>query len=257
MTSPITFKNFLESVQTVDEDQLLHASINDKGKLKALFVIGLPGSGKSYTVKRIGGNIGPIIINTDRAAEHKSKVLGVPITSDTWVDMFQDSALRVTSNVLYHATNGLLPLFVDGTAGDASAILRRAGILEGLGYDVGLVWVHASLDTAKRRARDRAKEMGREVDEEFIEHVHRESLANYDYLKGKFSFFTVYKNDVDILDDTEINRVYKQSMEFFNGPVENVLGIKHIERIHAAKEKYMVPTILSEEKLKSKLKGWY
>ena len=32
------------------EQFLLNESINDKGILKAIFIVGLPGAGKSYTV---------------------------------------------------------------------------------------------------------------------------------------------------------------------------------------------------------------
>ena len=55
------------------EEFLLNESINDKGILKAIFVVGLPGAGKSYTISNLKGQISPKIVNTDVALEFLSK----------------------------------------------------------------------------------------------------------------------------------------------------------------------------------------
>ena len=52
---------------------IINESINDKGILKAIFVVGLPGSGKSYTVQRLRGTVSPVVVNTDKVAEFLSK----------------------------------------------------------------------------------------------------------------------------------------------------------------------------------------
>lgn len=45
--------------------KFLTESINDKGKFKAIFIIGIPGSGKTYTISKLKGIISPRVINTD------------------------------------------------------------------------------------------------------------------------------------------------------------------------------------------------
>lgn len=252
-----SFKTFLEGLKIQSYDELILDSINDRGRLKAIFVVGLPGSGKSYTVKRLSGDISPVVINTDRAAEFISKKTGIKINKDTWEEVFSDKAMRVTSEILFQATNGLLPLFIDGTAGDTSAILRRAGILEGLGYDVGMVWIDTSLDTAKRRAEERAKINGREVDVSFIDKVHAETLKNKDFFSSRFQFFVEYRNNADGIDNTVISKLFSKTRAFYDAPLKNGLGRRHIEKLTAANEKYLTPTILTAEKLRAKMKGWY
>ena len=54
--------------------QFISESINDKGIFKAVFVIGLPGAGKSYTVSQLRGSVSPKVVNTDIAAEFWASV---------------------------------------------------------------------------------------------------------------------------------------------------------------------------------------
>ena len=149
--------------------EFLNESINDKGLFKAVFVVGPPGSGKSYTLSKLTGNIEPRIVNTDIALEYMSKKLGITASSENWKTVFRDTTKRMTSNKLFSYLDGMLPLFIDGTSNNTSNILQRAGILESLGYDVAMIFVNTDIETAKKRAKDRAQKINREVDEEFIE----------------------------------------------------------------------------------------
>ncbi len=72
---------------------------------------------------------------------------------------------------MFQHLNGMLPLFVDGTSNDISNVLSRAGILESVGYDVGMVFIDTTLDAALSRADQRGKEINRHVDPKFIEKV--------------------------------------------------------------------------------------
>ena len=64
--------------------QFVAESINDKGVLKAVFVIGIPGAGKSYTVKKLNGTVQPRVVNTDRATEYLGLKLGRIIKPEEW-----------------------------------------------------------------------------------------------------------------------------------------------------------------------------
>ena len=240
----ITFKQFISE------------SINDKGILKAIFVIGIPGAGKSYTVKQLNGTVTPRIINTDKAGEFLSAKTGTQINSKTWHEMFKDSATRITRNSITGYLDGMLPLFVDGTSNDASNILHRMGILESLGYDVGIVYVSTSLEVAKARAKAREKEINRAVDDSFIDEVHSRSEENAQYLKTKVHFFKEIKNDGDLNDEIML-KAFKAVQGFFDEEVQNPVGKRALEKLKEAKQKYLVPSVISKEILEKKVDGWY
>jgi predicted ABC-type ATPase len=235
----------------------MQESIEDKGILKALFVIGIPGSGKSYTVKQMKGTISPRVVNTDIATEYAARKHNVPANSANW-PKFKDSAHRITKNALQGYINGMLPLFVDGTSNDVSNIQHRMGILKSLGYDVGVVYINTNLETAKARAKSRALDIGREVDVSFIEAVHKQSEENAAYLKSEVEFFRVINNDGDsVLTDKEMQDAFKAAQSFFAAPLQNIVGKRNLEKLKAEKQKYLAPLIMTDEALAHKIDGWY
>lgn len=237
--------------------QYIDESINDKGILKAVFVVGIPGAGKSYTIKQLGGAFSPKIVNTDKATEFLSKKFDIESNSETWKSFFRDRTRPMTVNMLTGYLNGMLPLFVDGTSNDVSNVLGRAGILESLGYDVGMCFVDTNLDVAKARALKRGDEIGRHVSSDFIEKVHALSQENKEYFKGKFSFFQEIKNNPGELDDSAIMKIYKQVSGFYSGEVQNPVGKRTLQKLKDNGEKYLVPEVFDMETLKKKVEGWY
>lgn len=241
----ITFKQFVSE------------SINDKGILKAIFVIGLPGAGKSYTVSKLQGTVSPRIVNTDKASEFLSIKWKKPISSENWND-YKDTATRITKSLLTGYIDGMLPLFVDGTSNDVSNILHRIGILESIGYDVGVVFVNTSLEVAKQRATDRAAKINRHVDMDFIEQVHLKNKENAAYLKSKVSYFKEVDNNGDnVITDKELYAAFKTTQSFFNAPVVNPVGRRTLDKMKEQKQKYLSPNILSKDVLSNKIDGWY
>jgi len=234
----------------------LEEGINDKGIFKAIFVVGIPGAGKSYTISKIKGVVSPQVINTDRASEYLAKKLGITSGEDNW-SLFKDSAHRITVNHLTQCLNGMLPLFVDGTSSDVSNILARVGILESIGYDVGCIFVETDLDVAIDRAERRAAAINRTVPQDFIKKVHALSQENKEYLKGKFDFFKVANNNPGSLDDSSMHALFKQTQSFFDGPLKNPVGIRALQTLKENNEKYLSPLVFSEEELKTKAVGWY
>lgn len=237
-------------------DFLLTESINDRGILKAIFVVGIPGAGKSYTIKKISGDISPLIVNTDKAVEYLVKKTGVEATDDTW-SMFEDSSKRITRAQLQQYVNGMLPLFVDGTSNDVSNILNRVGILESLGYDVGCIFVNTSIEVAKARAEERAKKIGRHVNMEFIERTHKLAEENKQFLKGKMDFFKEFNNDGDEMTNAVLDKLFTQVRGFFDSPLKNPVGRRQLEKLKAEGEKYLSPTIMDMDVISRKINSWY
>lgn len=239
------------------KEYLLTESINDKGLFKAVFVVGIPGSGKSYTVKNLKGAVNPRVVNTDIALEFLSKKLKIEANSETWKTTFRDSSKRITSTKLYSYLDGMLPLFIDGTSNNVSNILQRAGILESLGYDIGMIFIDTSLETAIKRAEERAKEINRSVDKSFIEKVYQASNENKEYFKNKFDYFAEIKNGDGELTDDALLDAYRKVQNFYNTPVKNPIGKANINKIREESQKYLTPTCMSSEKLKNKISTWY
>jgi predicted ABC-type ATPase len=236
--------------------QFVAELINDRGILKAVFVIGLPGAGKSYTISKIRGPVSPVVVNTDKSIEFLSKKMDIEVNRDTWHN-FADKSAAMTKEQLTQYVNGMLPLFVDGTSNDVSNILNRIGILESLGYDVGVVFVSASLGTAMKRAAERAKSTGRHVDEDFIKRVHEQNEENKEYLANKVGFFKEVENDTDQLTDQVLLQAYKSVQSFFDRPVENPVGKRTLDKMKEYKAKYLAPDIYSIDVIKKKIESWY
>ena len=237
--------------------QFLDESTSDKGIMKALFIVGIPGAGKSYTVSKLKGTISPLVVNTDRATEFLSKKLDIPSNDETWKTVFRESSRRITKSQLYNYLNGMLPLFVDGTSNDVSNVLGRAGLLKSIGYDVGMVFVETSLDVALARAKKRAEEIGRDVNPDFIRQVYKLSQDNKSYFEGEFDFFRTVNNDPGELDDKALLKIFKEVQGFYNEPVKNLVGQRTLNKLKLAEEKYLVPEIFDEEELKKKCDAWY
>jgi dephospho-CoA kinase len=233
--------------------QFIAESVNDKGIMKAIFIIGLPGAGKSYTVKQLSGSISPKVVNTDRATEYLAKKYKKTSTSKNWNE-FKDSAHRITNNTLLNYLDSMLPLFIDGTSNDVSNILNRIGILESIGYDIGVIFVHTDIDTAIARAKSRT---GRDVDEDFIHTVDKKNLENAEYLKAKVNFFKQIDNTTDGLDDAVMQKAFKAVQGFYNEPISNPVGKRTLEELQEKKAKYLVPDVFTKEALDKKISSWY
>ena len=234
----------------------LPESINDSGIFKAIFIVGLPGSGKSYTAKRLMGTIRPVIVNTDRAAEYIGKKKDIFISKFTW-DVLEDDALRITEATLFGYLNGMLPLFIDGTSNSASRIMHRMGILESLGYDIGIIHVKTSLETAIERSKERTFKVGRDVDEDFIKHVHAESEDNINFLRSRVEFFKDVNNEYGELTDVAMLKLFKASQSFFSKEIANPIGQRSVAALKEAKQKYLSPALIEDKQLKNLIRGWY
>jgi dephospho-CoA kinase len=244
VTQSLTFKQFLTE------------SANDKGIFKAIFVVGIPGAGKTFTIKQINSTLKARIVCTDIAVEFLAKKYKKPVNNDTWPD-FKDKSNKLTKDALHGYLNGALPLFIDSTSNNISQILHRAGLLESLGYDTGMIFVSAPLETAIKRAEARAKQNHRHVDVDFIRHVYSEAEENKEYFRSKFSFFKELKNDENQLTNETLLKAFKKVNDFFDSPIQNPIGVRYVDTMREKKFKYLSPDIIAEDALKRKVDGWY
>jgi predicted kinase len=240
------------------KDYLLSESIEDKGILKAMFLAGTPGAGKSYTFRKItDGSIHPRVVNTDRFFEYYGKKLNIKLDTDENADnlwkSYEDKIYLLNKESLKNYINSMLPLIIDGTSVSPNNLLLRVGILESLGYDTTMVYIETNLKTALRRNSERA----RRVPEDFIIKSHELITKSEDFYRNKFQKFFKIKNNDGEFNDEDITEAYRKVGSFFSGPISNPVGKEVIQKLRSEKHKYLCPAIITQHELDSKLDFWY
>ena len=241
--------------EVIRAKQVMHGKVskvrhNDKGIFKAVFVMGIPGSGKSYTVDKIAGSIMPRIVNTDSSLEFLVKKYGDDY-KNVW-EKHGPKTEKMTQGKLKRALDGALPLMLENTSASASSILLRMGLLESLGYDIAMVYVNTDLGVAL----DRANKRDRVVDADFIKRAHNKIEKDVEFLKPKFSKFMEIKNSDGELTDDVLMKAYKAMQHFYSAPVQNPIGKRNMESMKAGNG-YMVDSVLEEDELSSMVSSWY
>ena len=208
--------------------QELQEGVYDPNILKAFFLAGGPGSGKSYVVKRGTGGLGLKIVNSDDVLEKYIKDAGLslkmPKSEEEPRDKLRDKAKAVTKARMGNYVEGRLGLIIDGTGKDYDKIAKQATGLKQLGYDVHMIFVNTSLETALKRNAKRDRTVPRSIA--------TKSWKTVQSNMGKFSqyfrqnFIVVDNNDSD---EDVMGPVYKQVMSLAKKKVQNKTGLNWIQ----------------------------
>ena len=177
--------------------QDLQEGVYDPNILKAFFLAGGPGSGKSYVVKRTTGGLGMKVVNSDDAFEKLLKDAGLslkmPPEEEEPRDVARGRAKELTAKRKANYVEGRLGLIIDGTGREFDKISKQARELEILGYDVYMIYVNTSLDVALQRNEQRP----RSVPTSIVTNSWKAVQNNI----GKFSNF--FKNGFIIVDNND------------------------------------------------------
>jgi predicted kinase len=239
--------------------QFIDESINDKGALKAIFLAGTPGAGKSYTASKISGGIEPRVVNTDKMLEFLAKKNNVSLkhdgteNSDSQYRELVDKSKHLTKSQLVQYINSMNPLIIDGTSSNINNLVQRVGMLEFFGYDVGMVWVDTDFDTAVSRVMQR----DRTVPVEVIEKVYQQAEENKEYYKSKFDFFVEIKNGHGELTNEALMGAFKAAQSFYTGEVNNPIGRRNLEKLKDSNSGYMSPILYDIEEIQKRVSLWY
>ena len=175
----------------------LQEGVYDPNILKAFFLAGGPGSGKSYVVQRTAGGLGMKIVNSDDAFEKLLKDAGLslkmPPEEEGPRDVARGRAKELTAKRKANYVEGRLGLIIDGTGREFDKISKQARELEILGYDVYMIFVNTSLDVALQRNEQRP----RSVPTSIVTNSWKAVQSNI----GKFSNF--FKNGFIIVDNND------------------------------------------------------
>ena len=214
----------------------LQEGVYDPNILKAFFLAGGPGSGKSYVVRRTTGGLGMKVVNSDNAFEKLLKDAGLslkmPDEEEEPRDVVRDRAKAITKAQQKNYVKGRLGLIIDGTGKNYEKIAYQARELQLLGYDTHMIFVNTSLDTALQRNADRP----RSVKTSIVTNSWKEVQSNI----GKFS--QLFKRNFIVVDNNDAGedvfaKVYKQVMHLAKGKVQNPFGRQWIANEIARRRK--------------------
>lgn len=230
---------------------ILNEGINDKGIWKAIFMAGTPGAGKSYVREKLGGGVEPRVVNTDTWTEFFG------VKKGEW-SFFKEDIKRISADQLSNYINSMLPLWVDGTSSKPGNTVSRQGMLEGFGYDTGMLWVNTDLDTAIDRAKEREKLIGRHVDTDFIVESYKKINKLKPYYKSNFKWFKEVDNNDGELTEKVMTKLHKEANSFFTQPLMNGLGKYYQDDLINNGGKYLIDSgEVDISMIKQKIKGWY
>ena len=214
--------------------QDLQEGLNDPNIFKAFFLAGGPGSGKSYVVRATTGGTGLRIVNSDDIFEKYLKDAGFDMDMSTAKaereaeerDKMRKRAKKLTRTRMGDVTTGKggylegrIGLIIDGTGKDYAKITEQATKLKQLGYDVHMIFVNTSLDTALERNAKRERTVPTDVATRSWNAVQRNI--------GKFSqYFRQNFVVVDNNDATEdvMTPVFKQIRGLLKKPVRSPIA---------------------------------
>ena len=222
-------------------EDIISDGVNDPGILKAVFLAGGPGSGKSFVASDVFGigDLGKISpkglksVNSDTAFEIFLKKMDVDPKDlarikDEDPELFnkltgemgsvRNKAKDVTQKQQSLYKSGRLGLIIDGTGDEVMSIRKKKEDLEELGYDCYMVFVNTSLDVARQRNSKR----DRRLPDEFVKIVWKKCQENLGH------FQSIFGNNFAIVDNTEAKpvpeNVKKRVDQFLSEPVKNPIG---------------------------------
>ena len=240
--------------------QLLTEGVFDKGILKAVFMAGGPGSGKSYVVSQLFGipkkvNVsisGLKSVNSDTEFEFLLKKYGFAtfgtgkLDIDKWPDDVFDmiaggdedsenmtlrkKAKLMTADRKKQYMEGRLGMIIDGTGHNFGKIKKEKEKLEALGYDCYMVFVNTSLEVAKQRNQERERRLPEKILVKSWQDV-QNNLGKFQALFG--SNFAIVDNSKFLKPEEaqkKFGRLTKKYIDkFIKKPIKNIIGKKWVK----------------------------
>ena len=220
--------------------QDLQEGLNDPNIFKAFFLAGGPGSGKSYVVRKTTGGTGLRIVNSDDLFEKYLKDAGFDMDMSTVKaerekeerDKMRDRAKKLTRTRMGDVTTGKggylegrIGLIIDGTGKDYDKIAKQATQLKQLGYDVHMIFVNTSLDTALERNAKRERTVPEDVAVKSWNAVQRNIGKFSQYFRA--NFVVVDNNDAD---EDVMTPVFKQIQGLLKKPVKSPIAKQWVKQ---------------------------
>ena len=227
-------------------EEFVGEGVYDQGILKAFFMAGGPGSGKSYVateifdfpkgaVSSVSYATGLKLVNNDNAFEKGLKDAGYSPADlselakdpDEWAKVMtiRTNAKRLTKKFQDNYITNKLGQVIDGTGKNFDRIKGHRKLYLDMGYDTYMVFVNTSLVIAQERNLMRERKLDSKMVEKMWKEV-QDNLGKFQKLFGA--------NRMLIVDNSEyggdvLKQIEKQIAKHINKPVQNPLGKRWIQ----------------------------
>ena len=231
-------------------ESFLQEGVNDPGILKAFFMAGGPGSGKSYVAaelfalpqsdkfQTVSYDTGLKLVNSDAAFEILLKKNAIDMAKlmslkdkdpQEWdrAMALRDRAKKITKGTKEMYIQGRLGMIIDGTGKNYGKIEGQVKRLRDLGYDCYMVFVNTSLEVALERNNARARKLPEDMVTKMWDEV-QQNLGKFQRLFKSKRFEIVDNSEYG--DTTPIDLVAKEINGFMKQPVSNPIGKQWIEK---------------------------
>lgn len=243
----------IDILRELVKECLLVEGVYDQNTLKAVFMAGGPGSGKSHTAKLIfladpkstvatATWSGLKLVNSDPAFEVNLEKAGInpgdlATMSDeefekatVGADSPRGRAKKTKRKQLSNYMDGRIGVVIDGTGDDFGKISTKKKEMESAGYDTMMIFVNTSLDVAQERNAARKRKLKPELVEDVWNDV-QENMGSFQGLFGGGNFVIVDNTKYGPVSET----VQKAISSFLRRPIENPIGKKWIDEELKAK----------------------
>jgi predicted kinase len=236
------------------EKTSLNEGVHDPGILKAFFMAGGPGSGKSYVatelfrfpkgaVSSVSYATGLKLVNNDNAFEKGLKKAGynagelskLAKDPEEWVKVMaiRDRAKGITKKLQDNYISGRLGQVIDGTGKNFDKIRGHRKLYNDLGYDTYMVFVNTSLEIALERNQMRE----RKLDDSMVEKMWKEVQDNLGHFQKLFG-----ANRMLIVDNSKegadvLSQIEKQVDKHIRKSIQNPLGKRWIQEQTTLRDK--------------------
>ena len=209
--------------------QDLQEGLQDPNIFKAFFLAGGPGSGKSFVVRKHSGGTGLRVVNSDDAFEALLKKanlsLKMPEEEEAPREVQRQRAKKITKTRQTNYIDGRIGLVIDGTGKEYDKIAKQATELKQLGYDVHMIFVNTSLDTALARNAKRDRSVPEDIVVQSWNSVQR-NIGKFSQL-FRANFVVVDNNDAD---EDVLTPVFKQIKGLLKKPVRSPLAKQWVKQ---------------------------
>lgn len=224
--------------------RLVNEGVYDPGILKAIWLGGGPGSGKSFISNYVFGMIddkgntisksvnpyGLKVSSSDNAFEFLLKKANINMKdlrtmANSEFEKYtkgdqseRGRAKKITEKILEYYMNGRLGVIFDGTSSNTDKINKQEKLASSIGYDTYMLFISTNIDVAMERNRQR----DRSLPDKIVIEKWNEATRNKSYYKSLFGshFFEIENNEKGL----PSANVSKQILKCIQMPIENPIG---------------------------------